>query len=169
MKSPLFIALGSIIVIAGAVFAWTRGGDDEIPPPEVLAKQALTLPDAGDRELAVVRLSASGESVSPQLRQIYQQSESPNVRAAALSGLAKQEDYVDMETLLAALEDESPRVRGRAGAALQRMLGLDFYFRAMDPPEKRQAAINRIRAAWGRMQSTGRLEEWKIRRETLNR
>jgi hypothetical protein len=53
-----------------------------------------------------------------------------------------------MAELLGAMGDADPRVRARAGVAVQKILHADFFFRADDPPEKRRAAIARIRAHW---------------------
>ncbi len=41
-----------------------------------------------------------------------------------------------------------PTVRNSAGMAVRHILGLDYGFRATDPPQKRQAVIARLRKDW---------------------
>jgi HEAT repeat protein len=73
---------------------------------------------------------------------------SPQTRAAAANALGKLQYWPAVEPLLEALEDESVTVRGAAGAAIRKILGLDFGFRASDPPQKRAADAARIREHW---------------------
>ena len=72
----------------------------------------------------------------------------PETRAAAADALGKFQHWDAMESLVDALEDESPDVRNAAGMAVRRILGLDYGFRAKAPPADRQAAVARIRAGW---------------------
>ena len=88
-----------------------------------------------------------------QLRAELSQEHPPQVRAAAAAALAAEPETASrdpdtMTALLAALEDPDPVVRGRAGAAVATILNADFYYRAEDPPERRRAAIEKIRTHW---------------------
>ncbi len=88
-----------------------------------------------------------------QLRAALSQDNPPQVRAAAAAAFAADpetalRDPQTMSALLAALEDPDPLVRGRAGAAVATILNADFYYRADDPPERRQQAIEKIRTHW---------------------
>jgi hypothetical protein len=56
--------------------------------------------------------------------------------------------FGEMETFLAAMDDPDPIVRRRAGEAAKRFACADVRFRAEDPPEKRQAAIQTLRDLW---------------------
>ena len=56
-------------------------------------------------------------------------STSPEVRAAAADQLGHLRDFDAMPLLLAAMDDEDVEVRGRAGTAVGKILGVDFYFR----------------------------------------
>ena len=53
-----------------------------------------------------------------------------------------------MKPLVNAMEDESADVRSAAGMAVRKTLGLDYGFRANDPPSKRQAVVARLRREW---------------------
>ena len=46
------------------------------------------------------------------------------------------------------MEDDDPLVRGRAGAAARQIMGVDFHFRANDPPEKRAKALAAIKSEY---------------------
>ena len=57
----------------------------------------------------------------------------------------KNRDYRSMPSLLDLLEHEDSLVRGRAGAAVQKILGADFGFRANLPEDQRAKVIAVIR------------------------
>ncbi len=162
-------AVAVLVVAAMAYFGWQwLDQTAEAPSPEVLAEQALGGSSPEAREKAAVQLATQVTDSRNLLRQVFHQSEAPPVRAACISGMAGNWDYHSMDDLLAALEDESPLVRGRAGAAVQQMLGIHFYFRAQDPPDKRAVAVKKMRAAWEYMRTSGKLEEWNERRNSMN-
>jgi hypothetical protein len=56
--------------------------------------------------------------------------------------------YKEMETLMEALGDEEAAVRRRAHAAISRITGVRFKFRADDPKEDRDEAIETMRELW---------------------
>ena len=70
--------------------------------------------------------------------------EYPQVRAAAAQALGLLRAWDQRAALVEALRDSSALVRGRSAAALRRMTGRDFHFRANDPADKREAAVKRI-------------------------
>jgi len=82
------------------------------------------------------------------LAKLVRQDGSANVRAAAVSGLERMFAYDQMETILAAMEDEDVIVRRRAAEAARRFAGVRVGFKAEDPPAKRKAALARMRAEW---------------------
>ena len=67
-------------------------------------------------------------------------------RAAAKLGAMRDED--SMPCLLTAMEDEDPVIRGRAGAAVQKIMKADYYFRAEDPPKRRAEVLAEIKRVW---------------------
>ena len=82
-------------------------------------------------------------------------STSPEVRAAAADQLGHLRDFDAMPLLLAAMDDEDVEVRGRAGTAVGKILGVDFYFRADDPPTERRQAKARMTQLWEAWQKKG--------------
>jgi HEAT repeat protein len=131
------------------------------PSPTELAQQALQADTETDQELAAVKLAEMAgkndlqpqlrEEVKQQLRRVLGESQSPQVRAACIQGLASQWDYESMPALMDALDDPSDLVRGRARVAIERMMSVDlgsFGYKYDDPSAKRAAAIQRIRNDW---------------------
>ncbi len=135
------------------------------PSPEQLARQALEAPTPDEQEVAAVRLAGLGKPAKQHLRRVLSQSQSPEVRAACIGGLAVQWDYDSMPAFLDALDDDSELVRGRAGRAVERMMSVDFDYRYDDPPEKRAAAVKRFREHWKEFRDSEILEYWKERLE----
>ena len=86
------------------------------------------------------------------MRQVYQQSDVAEVRAACVKGLGVLRDYESMDVFFKSLEDESALVRGRAGVAMIRMLGRDYRFRANGSPADRAKAIAGMKKAWKEME-----------------
>ena len=74
--------------------------------------------------------------------------EEDDVRAAAACSLGRLQSWNAMPALVDALEDPEPMVRGRAGSAVRKILGVDFGFRAEAPVRRRRAAVARIRNSW---------------------
>lgn len=83
-----------------------------------------------------------------ELREELRTAQTPFERADAAAQLGERRDTQSMPALLQAMEDPDPQVRARAGVAVQKILHADFYFRADDPPEKREQALQRIRQHW---------------------
>jgi hypothetical protein len=69
-------------------------------------------------------------------------------RAHAIQQLGVAEVRSSTPALIACLRDQKLVIRGRAGTALQRVLGTDFGFRAGDPPDRRKGAIAAIERYW---------------------
>jgi hypothetical protein len=126
-------------------------------------KEAAATPDWRTREAAIVGIGRLGkEGSDPEfLVQSLQNDPSAEVRAAAAAGLGRLRCWDGGHALIRALSDRDEIVRARAGAALQKIMGVDVRFRANDPPAQRAAAIQKIRTWWpkfyqGHLQSRGR-------------
>ena len=98
--------------------------------------------------------SGKAEKTAVELR-ADMKSPTPETRAAAADRLGHLHDFDAMPLLLAAMDDENQEVRGRAGAAVGKILGVDFYFRADDPPKERREAMGRITQLWEAWQKKG--------------
>ena len=72
----------------------------------------------------------------------------PAVRAAAADAMGRLRTRGPVPALIAALDDPSLLVRGRAGAAIRRLSGRDFGFRAGDTAYRRRQVVRKIAAWW---------------------
>lgn len=129
-------------------------------PPEELARQALATGVPAECERAAVRLAQMDGSALVSLREVFEQSRTPEVRAAAITGLATQWDYESMPKLLDAMDDESPVVRARAVAAVQTMMSLNYDYNADAPPEARQEIAGKLRETWELYRNSPGYRRW---------
>jgi hypothetical protein len=161
-----YAILGGGLPVLLALLVWQILPAERRPSPDQLARQALEAATPAEQEVAAVRLAELGTDAKDHLRQVLTESQSAAVRAACIRGLAAQWDYDTMPMLLDALEDPSPLVRGRAGVAVQRLLGADFGFRCDDPPEKRGMVVKRLRQEWERVKDTPAMQQWQRRQQS---
>lgn len=136
-----------------------------LPPKsaEQLAQESLEAPTPDEQEVAAVRLAELGRPAREHLQRVLSESQSPQVRAACIRALYAQWDYDSMPVFLDALDDESELVRARAGAAVERMMSVDFDYHHDDPPEKREAAVKRLREHWEQFRKSEIFANWKRR------
>ncbi len=154
-KNLLLILAGALFVVLVLVYAvlFLRSSERQRSPEE-LVQVILESTDPVEQEKAAVELAGLGEPALEHMRRVLAESKSDVVRGAAIRGLGSQFDYESMESLLDAMTDPSPLVRGPAGAAAQNMVGADFGFTAGAPPEKRERAIADIRGEWEIMRAS---------------
>jgi len=172
MNKKLGIVAGIILIGAAGYYACGRLGQEETKTPQQLVEQALQAENPEQREMAAAQLAqfpTKGRKATVQLRTVLKKSDSPVVRATAIQGLASEGDYESMNEIIAALNDPNPLVRGRAGAAVEDMLGLRFDMRHDDPTEKRRVKIQLVKDAWEDMRGSRMLEDWRSRREKLRK
>jgi len=151
MQGKLLIVAGTLLLIVGFTYWKYYLAGENVPSPEELAQQALTAASAEEKEAAAVQLSQAGEPGIEEMRQVYQQSDVAEVRAACVKGLGVLRDYDSMDVFFQSLGDESALVRGRAGVAMIRMLGRDYRFRANGSPADRARSISGMKGAWEEM------------------
>lgn len=151
MSRPLGIALGVLLAITVVYYGsgWLGGG---LSSPDALVDVALSDSDLGARERAALDLIQVGPAAVPHLRRILAESNEPKVQAAAIDGLSTLKDWEGVPALLDAMEhSNSALVRGRASAAVTRMLGADFQYRANGDRRQQAAALAVMRAEYDRM------------------
>ncbi len=166
IRSPRvqYAILGCGLMVLLAILAWRFWPDARPKSPEELARLALEAPTPDEQERAAVRLAELGPEATSHLRRVLSESQSSAVRAACIRGLAARRDYDSMPEFLKALEDESPLVRGRAGVAVQKLLGADCGYRQDLPQRQHQAAVKALRKEWERLKDSEMMQDW-IRRQ----
>jgi len=153
-RKPLFQC--SVLAVAAAVLlVWYFSGEtvSESTPAE-LVETCLAGSDVDEQQTAAIELSRRDDVPIQSVRDVFIKSKVPEVRAAAVQGLGRKRDFDTLPKLIDAMEDESPLVRGRAGAAVRRIVGLNYEFRALDPPEKRKEAVEFYRKFWEEARGT---------------
>ncbi|MFP4053204.1 MAG: HEAT repeat domain-containing protein [Phycisphaerae bacterium] len=100
------------------------------------------------REAAAAAMPSLKEKADrPVLRNmITNRREESTIRAAAASSLGKLQDWDSIPTLIDALSDPNPLVRGRAHASLVKITGRNYGFKANAPLSERNRVIARLRA-----------------------
>jgi hypothetical protein len=92
-------------------------------------------------------------------RQMLTEGTTPQERAAGAAGLGHLRDPDSVPLLLKAMDDPEVVVRGRAANAVRTILGVDFFFKAEERPEKRRAVIQKYRGLYEQwMKKKGRAE-----------
>lgn len=129
-----------------------RNPNKPLPPPVMDAVQKAALDPRPQvkitsiRVLEAITLPAPEDTKVPEfVLKRFMEETSPAARAAAANALGKMLYWEAMEPLIKALEDESPEVRGAAGAAVKAILGTDVGYKAEGPPDQRAAAIVRFK------------------------
>ncbi len=163
MSRNLIVVACALVVVTITYFGYGWLFAEQPSSPQELAQTALEADSADERETAVAQLSGLGRESTEHLQRVMIKSNSPAVRATAIQGLARQWDYDSMDAIIDALDDDNPLIRGRAGRAAERMLGLRFDFRYDAPVEERKVKIKLIRAAWRKMKTSEVFENWKQR------
>jgi len=124
---------------------------------------------AEQQQSAAVELVQLGARALPQMRQVFHESQSTEMRAQMILGLAQQWDLDSMPAFLAAMDDPSPLIRGRAEMAVKKILTDVGDYRADDPPEKRRQALQAVRRNWDAMRASPRFPLYQERAEAMRR
>jgi HEAT repeat protein len=138
------------LVVVAAI--WLLWGERELSPEE-LAERALRAPTVDERQEAAIELARCGNESVQLLHRVFLESDTPEVRAAIAQGLGHQRHVDSLPDLIDAMEDASPLVRGRAGVAVKRIVGLDVPFGADAAVEERQKAVAFYRRFWEEAQA----------------
>jgi hypothetical protein len=152
MRKAIYYSAGGLLIAFLVVYGNSfLSSSNRPPPPDELSHRALSAATSDDRERAARELAESGASGVAHMRDVFAKTDSPEVKSAVIQGLGAQRDWDSMPKLIEALGDSSDRVRDRAGIAVTAILGVDYFFRANDPPQKRASAIKSIRQRYNKM------------------
>jgi HEAT repeat protein len=101
------------------------------------------------REAAVAMGQRPSEASVKILRQMVQSDQTPDVRAEAAASLGNVGSVADVDVLVGAVESASAPedlpVESRAMGAIERLVGVTFYYDPKAPPAERRKAIDRMR------------------------
>ncbi len=143
-NNPQLAALLIVLLIGIGLVGWVYWPRKETKlPADELVEQALNGEAPHLKQQAVFHLANQREV--PELRRVLKESPTPEVKVAAVQGLARADDIESVPQMFDLLEDPDPQVRGQAGAALTAMLGEDYFFAAEDSPQKRRAIAASMR------------------------
>lgn len=138
-----------------SVAAAARIPDQPLPRPVLEAVEKATEDPRQQVKIASIQVLEAITPPMPEDTSVpefvlkrFQSETAPLPRAAAANALGKMLYWPAMESLIAAMDDESVEVRGAAGTAVQSIVGLRYNFRADDPPEKRAPILAVIKAQW---------------------
>lgn len=160
----LFLALSGMVLVA--IWGWRIFlSSERVASPDELARLALSDAAEDERELAALRLSRHPDRPVSQIRQVFQESASVRVRAAATVGLGLARDWESIPQLIEAMEGESELLRGRAALAVDRIVAQRFGFRADAPLEERRKVIKLIELKWPRLHKGYLVKQERLRKK----
>lgn len=130
-----------------------------LDPPEVVAKRLAKTEPTEQRVEAAQDLVRHGAAALPQIQTAIKQHarDEPEVVAPLIQAAMRAEDYQSLPELFDLMEHPDERIRGRAGAAVQRLMGADYGFRAKLSRAERSKIVAQIRSEYVVLK--GRLEE----------
>ena len=119
----------------------------EDPRSDVRIEAAMAYPRVAQETPA--KAAPTLVTSAPALARVAKADSDANVRAAAVTALGHMRAMDEMETLLAAMEeDPDPLVRRRAANAVSRILGVSYDIARATTPEQRRAIVNDARDLW---------------------
>jgi hypothetical protein len=158
-----FIIIG-VGVVVGLVMLGLRmlPEEEKIEPPQVLAEQILqSKTPVKQRAIAARKMIVHGRAARPEIRRVVEsyKGNDPEVIIPLVQATAKANNYQSIPRLFELMEHPDVRIRGKAGAAVRKMMGADYGFRATDSKQKREEKLNMMRRAHGQMLNDGVLSK----------
>lgn len=139
------LAIGGVTaIVILAISFWP----DRVPdPPEVLQQRILGGESVETRSQAARDMIYHGERARGTVGESLQQYRGgePEVVVPLIQATQKAKDSRSLPRLFELMEDPDPRIRGKAAAAVRKIMGSDYFFRANDPPEQRAETLRAIR------------------------
>jgi len=145
----LLIGIAATAVVALGISAAVRSRVS-VEVPADLARQAIAAASPKDQARAATRLAALAAQPRPDrsgaviasLQETLANGHTPEVRAAAIVGLARTGDRSVLPVLVEAIEDDDQLVSGRAVAAVQHLLGVRYEVdeQPLDREDRRRLA-----------------------------
>jgi hypothetical protein len=76
-----------------------------------------------------------------------------------IDATAKNLDWRSVPELFEAMESPYPVIRARAAVAAEKIMGIQFFYRAQDPPEQRAKILAQMREEFEAMQRIQRFQK----------
>ena len=133
-KAYLLIGLGPCVVLVVTVYLAFASG--AIPTADERAARAAA-------ENHTAQLAAVNDPA--ELRTLLSGHHPEALRAAAAQRLGRLRVKESLPQLVEMMEDESLLVRGRAGVAVQQILGVGIHFKANAPAQERAKVVGELR------------------------
>ena len=148
-QQTILIAATSFLVLVLAWSLWPAA-EDALDAPEVIAERLESSTTKEDKVEAARDLVRHGEAARPQIHAAFEQhtQEQPEVLAPLIQAVMKSGNYQSLPKLFKLMDHSDPLVRGRAGAAVKKLMGSDYGFRANMSPAQRSEVIARIRGQY---------------------
>jgi HEAT repeat protein len=145
----LLIGIAATALVALGISAAVRSRVS-VEVPADLARQAIAAASPKDQARAATRLATLAAQPRPgrsgaviaSLQETLANGQTPEVRAAAIVGLARTGDRSVLPVLVEAIEDDDQLVSGRAVAAVQHLLGVRYEVdeQPLDREDRRRLA-----------------------------
>jgi hypothetical protein len=147
------------VIVAVALYSWP---ERKPPPPPVLEQRILGDADDTVKKEAARDLAYHGNAARQEIRRSFQKYDGGNVevKISLIDATGQTRDWQSIPELFKEMESPVPAVRASAANAVQRIMGLDFGYRADDPPEKRAEVVAQMREEYEEMKKIGRFREF---------
>ncbi len=165
MRQPLLIIAGVLAVLSAAYWSYVMLSGEGMDSPEVLAKRALEGDSPEIREQAALDLARSGEEARPHLREVLRKTKDPVVKAGVMGGLMRLQDVPSLPLMIEAVQDPDPNVRGRAVAAVGKIIGIRYPFSSEATTQDRISLMGHMRKAYEKLKANLPPEYEKFREE----
>jgi hypothetical protein len=149
-REPVYytvISVGMAVILALLIWQFWPQPAVTLDPPQVVAQRLASGKTTDEKVRAARDFIRHGPAARLQVRAALDEHAAlaPEVVAPLLQATMKNRDYRSLPTVIQLLEHPDPLVRGRAGAAVRKILGADFGFRANATEDERARIISLIK------------------------
>jgi hypothetical protein len=143
LRSPVTLCAAGGLLLIAVIWQFLPSG----PSRRALRDAALHADDPAARQMAALQFIEL-EVSQDELHELFSASTDPAVRAICVQGMGDADDQAAVETLFAAMEDDSPLVSASAAGSLGRLMRCRIDFPTDGNDALRSAAIAQARQRW---------------------
>jgi hypothetical protein len=144
----LIIAVG---LLTGIVVLCTRfWPEEQLDTPEVLADQIVQGESLEQQIIAARKMIRHGSQARGEVERVLVEyrGDDPEVIIPLVQAAGKAKAWRSIPNLFELMEHPDRQIRGKAGAAVRRIMGADYYFRAGDPEAKRKEKLDMMKRTY---------------------